>query len=79
MAEYRKLTRSQVKAKIRKNGKWEGITTGNKVNLNHLEGGYSLGNHVIILSEDDLYKHINSSMYYLPKELGNRISFYEKI
>lgn len=76
---YNKITKSQVKAKIRKNGKWEGITAGNKVSLSHLEGGWALGNHVIILSEDDLIKHINSSMYYLSKELGNRISFYEKI
>ena len=76
--EYTKITKSQVKAKIRKNGKWEGITAGNKVNTFHLEGGWSLGNHVILISEDDLNKHINSSMYYLPSELGNRIAFYER-
>lgn len=75
---YKKITKSQVKAKIRKNGKWEGITAGNKVNQFHLEGGWWLGNYVTISSESDLIKHINSSLYYLPKELGNRIAFYEK-
>lgn len=75
---YKKITKSQVKAKIRKNGKWEGITAGNKVNQSQLEGGWGLGNHVAISSENDLIKHINSSLYYLPKELGNRIAFYEK-
>lgn len=76
--EYKKLTKPQVKAKIKKDGKWEGIMVGNKVNHFHFEGGWHLGQNIVVNDEKELDDMSNTMLFYLPRELGNRIAFYEK-
>lgn len=74
---YKKLTKSQVRSKIRNDGRWEGIIAGNKVNEYHLEKGWCLGYRVEFLEIDEMEKKLNNVLYYLDPELGTRIAFYE--
>lgn len=69
-----KVTIAQVKASIRKTGKWEGALLGNKSNPRSL---WFNCQPQIIESLEDLEKTINNIMYYMPRELGTRVAFYQ--
>lgn len=69
-----KVTKSQVKAAIRKTGKWEGILLGNKSNP---RSPWFNCQPQVIESLEDLEKTINAVMYYMPRELGTRVAFYQ--
>lgn len=74
---YTKKTITQVKATIKKEGHWQGLLVPNKVNSFHFEGGWHLGHRREFNSIEELEKLTNNMLYSTPKELGNRIAFYE--
>lgn len=74
--KYIKTSITQVKKAIIENGEWHGILIGNKVSLYHAELGWHLGNRCSFHSIERLEEMIRLMIQYLPKELGNRIAFY---
>lgn len=70
----KKVTKAQVKASIRKTGKWCGFIYPNKVSI------YSLWHSpckVEFISNDEVEKLTNEFLYYMNPLEGNNISFYE--
>jgi len=76
---YVKKTIVQVKNAIRDNGSWSGLLVPNKVNSFHFEGGWHLGHRETFTSIDELTEHVNNCLYYMERELGTRVAFYECI
>lgn len=74
---YTKKTITQVKATIKKEGSWQGLVAPNKVNSFHFEGGWHLGHRQEIKSLNELELLVNGMLFYMEKELGNRVAFYE--
>ena len=74
----KKVNITQVKKAIAKKGEWNGYLLGNKTNPNQIKDGWCLGSPVCIKTIEDLDKIINSFLYYLHSELGNRVAFYEE-
>lgn len=76
----KKLTRTQVKAILKKEGSWRGYLAGNKVNPFHINDGWHLGQEVVFHSLDEMEKEAEAMLLslcvYTP-ELGNRVAFYE--
>ena len=74
---YNKMTIAQVKKAIRDDGTWSGLLVPNNVNSFHFEGGWHLGHKETFTSIDTLEKHVSDCLYYMERELGNRVAFYE--
>jgi hypothetical protein len=74
---YTKKTIVQVKKAIREQGEWTGLIAPNKVNHFHFLNGWCLGRQVILPNEQILEQTVNSMMFYMDTELGNRVAFYE--
>jgi len=76
----KKQHKNTVKSLISKKGYWKGFLVASKVNPVHIDGGWHLGFIVTLTSLDDLEKTIEQFSYYnCNNELGNRVSFYEKL
>lgn len=74
-----KQNKNTVKSLIAKNGYWTGFLVANKVNPVHVKGCWQLGTRVKVSSIEELDKAINRFAYYnCNRELGNRVSFYNK-
>ena len=74
----KKINITQVKKAITKNGEWNGYLLGNKTNPNQINNGWCLGIPVCIKTIAQIGQLTNEFLYYLPSELGNRVSFYEE-
>ena len=74
--EYTKTSIVQVRKAIKETGSWSGLLVPNKVNSFHFEGGWQLGHRYEFDSLDNLENHINSMMFYMEPELGDRVAFY---
>lgn len=80
MTKLRKITKSQVKAKIRKNGFWKGYICGCKVAPYHICGGWHIGfpvNWEDIATMEDTLTHWN--YYNSCNELGYYPAYYEVV
>ena len=76
--EYEKITIARLKKEIKEKGFWMGIVAGNKLNERSFEEGWQLGNFVTFKDVVGMIQFTNSMLYYLPRELGNRIAFYNR-
>ena len=74
---YFKKTISQVRSDIKKNGAFYGMIVGNKVAPFHFHSGWKLGMDVVFHSIEELEQKVCSAEYYLPRELGNKVVFYQ--
>jgi hypothetical protein len=74
---YDKKTIVQVKKAIREKGSWTGLLVPNKVNSFHFEGGWHLGHRETFTSIEELTQHVDNCLYYMERELGTRVAFYE--
>lgn len=72
---YIRKTITQVKSKIRKNGSWSGYCFPNKVNPS--SPWYSQ-QETTFNSIKELEKYVNSSLYYMHPEEGDKLAFYVK-
>lgn len=72
-----KKTITQVKKAINTNGSWSGLLVPNKVNKFHSLDGWHLAHEMSISSIEELETTVNSMLYYMDRELGNRVAFYE--
>ncbi len=75
--QFVKKTITQVRKEIAKNGKWDGLLVPNKINSFHFLDGWHLGHEASFSTLEELETHVNSMLYYMEKELGNRVAFYE--
>lgn len=73
---FQKLTKTQVKAAIKKQGVWSGYLAGNKVSTFHISQGWHLGIWVEIKTIEELDSTCVNFEYYLDRELGSRTAFY---
>ena len=74
---YNKMNIVQVKNAIKNEGSWSGLLVPNKVNSFHFEGGWYLGHRESFMDIESLENHVHSCLYYMSKELGNRVAFYK--
>ena len=84
-----KVNKHTVLKAVRDNGSWSGYIAGNKVNEYHIAGGWNLGYDVEIKAvqiegawiytvnnDKTLEQFINAFLYYLPRELGTRVAYW---
>lgn len=84
-----KVNKHTVLKQARNNGHWSGYIAGNKVSEYHIANGWNLGYDVEIKAvqsegtwiytvnaDQTLDQFINAFLYYLPRELGNTVSFW---
>lgn len=74
---FTKKTITQVRKEIATKGTWSGLLVPNKVNSFHFLGGWHLGHEASFSTLEELEAHVNSMLYYMERELGNRVAFYE--
>ena len=85
-----KVNKHTVLKAARDKGHWIGYIAGNKVNDYHIAGGWNLGHDVEIKavqiegawvytvnSDQTLEQFINAFLYYLPRELGTRVAYWD--
>lgn len=77
--KYLKVSRSTVKRRIKTDGSFKGFAVGNKVNPANFFEGWHLACDVTFNSLEEFEKKDNELIYYLDKELGSRIIYYEYI
>ena len=83
-----KVNKHTILKTARDKGYWCGYAAGNKVNEYHITGGWYLGIDVCITAEkinnkwvyycntELLETYENSILYYLPRELGTRVAYW---
>lgn len=71
-----KISKNQVKAAIRKKGKWAGYLAGNKVNEYHINNGWALGVWVEVASIEELENTLSNFLCYMSPELGTRAAYF---
>ncbi len=77
MAEYKKLTKAQVNARIKKNGIWEGVMVPNKCAV---ESQFSVkAKFEGVNGASDFEKQLNSMSFYMHGELGSGVALYEEV
>ena len=74
---YFKKTISQVRNTIKKGNGFYGMIVGNNVAPYHFHAGWKLGIDVIFHSVEEMEQTVCSAEYYLPRELGNKVVFYQ--
>lgn len=77
-----KRTRSQVRAIIRKEGKFDGFMCGNKVNPTHIADGWHLGYRLTVNNLDDFENNVEkfeTGLRVYTPELGAYAHFYRII
>ena len=74
---FTKRTITQVRKEIATKGAWSGLVVPNRVNTFHLLGGWHLGHEASFSTTEELEEHVSSMLYYMERELGNRVAFYE--
>ena len=85
-----KVNKHTILKAARDKGHWIGYIAGNKVNEYHITGGWNLGYDVEIKavqtegawtytvnSDQTLEQFINAFLYYLPRELGTRVAYWD--
>ena len=84
-----KVNKHTVLKTARDKGHWSGWIAGNKVNEYHIVSGWSLGAEAIVTAEKiegvwyykcnghTLESFENAILYYLPKELGARVAYWD--
>lgn len=74
-----KLTKTQVKARIRKEGYWAGYLAPNKVAPFHVAGGWYCGAYKVLETESAVDYYAETMPFYMEPELGNRVAYWEEV
>lgn len=75
---YIKISKAQAIKFIEASGKFEGFIVGNKVNTFHFFEGWHLAARFEATNAQEFNEHLNSFLFYLNAELGNRAAIYLK-
>jgi hypothetical protein len=73
---YIKVSRRQVEKLLKAGQSVRGFMVGNKVNGFHFFGGWHLAHKFEFSEQADLKRAINSFLFYLDAELGNRAALF---
>lgn len=75
---YVKINKLQVKKFLEHGGKFTGFIVGNKVNSFHFFGGWTLAYSIECKTMEEFERSLNSFLFYLDPELGDRAAIYLK-
>jgi hypothetical protein len=77
--QIRKINKNTIKANFRRGITFEGYISGNNVNSFHILNGWCLGMPVKCETLEELEKICRDFLWYLDKELGNRVAFWIEV